>query len=52
MVAACAMAKSRGIPAAANAKAYLDQFIDYNYPNHADAAMYVAFGARYGFDGT
>ncbi len=30
--AAAAMAKSRGVPTATNAKAWMDTFIDYNYP--------------------
>lgn len=52
ILAACAMAKSRGVPAAANAKAWMDTFIDYNYPNNADASMGNGFEMKCGFDGT
>jgi hypothetical protein len=52
IVAACAVAKSRSVPAAVNAKGWMDTFIDYNYPNNADASMGIAFYAKCGFDGT
>jgi len=52
IVAACAMAKSRGVAAATNAKAWMDTFIDHNYPNNADASMGIAFEMKCGFDGT
>lgn len=50
--AACAMAKSRGVVAATNAKAWMDRFIDYNYPNNADPSMGLSFEMKCGFDGT
>jgi len=50
--AACAMAKSRGVAAATNAKAWMDKFIDYNYPNNSDNSMGIAFEMKCGFDGT
>ena len=52
IVAACAVAKSRGVPAAVAAKAWMDMFVDANYPNNADASMGIAFYAKCGFDGT
>lgn len=52
MYAASAMAMSRGIPAASRAKAFMDQFIDYNYPNHSDIAMYIPMENKCAFDGT
>jgi hypothetical protein len=50
--AACACAKSRGIAAAAGAKNWMDAFINFNYPNNADASMGIAFYMKCGFDGT
>ncbi len=52
LYAACAMAKSRGVPAAASAKAWFDQFIDFNYPNSSDRSMGISFEMKCGFDGT
>jgi len=52
IVAACAVARSRGVPAATAAKAWMDAFIDYNFPNQSDASMGIAFYAKCGFDGT
>ena len=51
IVAACAVAKSRGVPAATAAKAWMDEFIDFNYPNNSDASMGINFFAKCGFDG-
>ena len=50
--AACAMAKSRGVTAATNAKEWMDTFIDYNYPNSSDASMGNSMEMKCGFDGT
>jgi hypothetical protein len=50
--AACACALSRGGTGAAAAKAWMDTFIDYNYPNGADNSMGIGFYAKCGFDGT
>lgn len=52
LFAATACAKSRGIAAATGGKTWLDTFVDYNYPNNADAAFGIAFFAKCGFDGT
>lgn len=50
--AACACAQSRGIPDADKLQAWMDEFIDHNYPNNADASMGISFYAKCGFDGT
>ncbi len=52
IVAACAVAKSRGVEPATAAKAWMDTFIDFNYPNNSDASMGLNFFAKCGFDGT
>jgi hypothetical protein len=49
--AACACALSRGVPAAGPAKDWMDEFIDFNYPNNADSSMGISFYAKCGFDG-
>jgi hypothetical protein len=50
MLAACACAEQRGIAAATACRAYLDEFVDFNYPNQADASMGIGFYAKCGFD--
>jgi hypothetical protein len=50
--AACACALSRGVPEAGPAKAWMDEFVDHNYPNNADNSMGIGFYAKCGFDGT
>ncbi len=52
ITAACAVAKSRGVLPATASKAWMDTFVNYNYPNNADASMGIPFVARCGFDGT
>lgn len=56
IVAACACAMSRGIAAAPAAKAWMDEFIDFNYAKYPSAeypgALYIPFYAKCGFDGT
>ena len=51
IAAACACAKSRGVPAATGALNWMNSFIDFNYPNNADASMGIAFSMKCGFDG-
>ncbi len=51
MYAACACAQSRGVAAAPAALSWMSTFIDYNYPNNADASMGIAFFMRCGFSG-
>lgn len=50
--AACAVAQSRGVADADRMRAWMDEFIDFNYPNNADASMGIAFYMKCGFDGT
>jgi hypothetical protein len=52
MLAACACAEQRGIAAATACREYLDEFIDHNYPNQADASMGIGFYAKCGFTGS
>ncbi len=47
IAAACACAKSRGVTAATNAMAWMNTFIDFNYP-----PAQQAFYAKCGFDGS
>ncbi len=49
MVAACAIAKSLGVPTALTAKTWLDTYIDYNWPL---PAYQNSFAAKDGFSGT
>jgi hypothetical protein len=49
ITAACAVAKQRGVPAATDALAWMDYFVDYNYPNNSDASMGINFYAKCGF---
>jgi hypothetical protein len=52
MLAACACAEQRGIAAATACREYLDEFVDHNYPNQADASMGIGFYAKCGFTGS
>ncbi len=47
MVAACAIAKSVGVPAALTCKTWLDTYIDFNWPIEG-----ISFFAKDGFSGT
>jgi hypothetical protein len=49
--AACAVARTRGVPAAEACFAWMQEFIDHNYPNNADNSMGIAFFAKCGFEG-
>ena len=52
MYAAAAAGLARGATGASSAKAWVDLFIDYNFPNTADAGAGQHFFWKWGFNGT